>query len=137
MSDTGTMTNAHLVHFSSSNFQTLKIFVTLFSETVRPTKLKLGAHMKCGRCMVYTIFCLSLYFFIFLSNSQSLTIFITLFSGTVKCTKLKLGRHGDNGRMYCVYRNQTLLHVGKIIMILTKIKSTIWRVTLFLKDFYY
>ena len=110
-------TSAHLVHFSSSNFQTLRIFITLFSKTVRPTKLKLGAHMKCGGCIVYTGIYLSLYFFIFLSNSQSLKIFITLFSGTVRCTKLKLGTHGDNGRMYCVYRNQTLLHMGKVIII--------------------
>ena len=28
-----------------SSFQTLKVFVTLFSRTVRPTKLKLGTHV--------------------------------------------------------------------------------------------
>ena len=31
--------------FFLSNFQTLKFFVTLFSRTVRPRRLKLGSHM--------------------------------------------------------------------------------------------
>ena len=34
--------------FFLSNFQTLKIFVTLFSGTVRPRRLKLGAHVDNG-----------------------------------------------------------------------------------------
>ena len=58
--------------FFLSNFQTLKIFVTLFLGTVRPRRLKLGAHMDNG--WMYHIYWnqaaaayLSLYFFIFLS----------------------------------------------------------------------
>ena len=31
------------------NFQTLKFFVTLFSGTVRPRRLKLGTHVDCGQ----------------------------------------------------------------------------------------
>ena len=58
--------------FFLSNFQTLKIFVTLFSGTVRPRRLKLGTHMNSGQmyrvyrnqaAAIYS----SLYFFIFLS----------------------------------------------------------------------
>ena len=32
-----------------SNFQTLKFFITLFSGTVRPRRLKLGTHMDSGQ----------------------------------------------------------------------------------------
>ena len=34
--------------FFLSNFQTLQIFVTLFSGTVRPRRLKVGAHVDNG-----------------------------------------------------------------------------------------
>ena len=38
------------LHFSfSPNFQTLKFFVTLFSGTVRPRRLKLGTHVDSGQ----------------------------------------------------------------------------------------
>ena len=40
-----------LIHpfiFSFSNIQTLKTFVTLFSGTVRPRRLKFGAHLDNG-----------------------------------------------------------------------------------------
>ena len=40
--------------FFLSNFQALKIFVTFFSGTVRPTRLKLGTHVDNGWCIVYT-----------------------------------------------------------------------------------
>ena len=32
-----------------SNFQTLKFFITLFSRTVRPRRLKLGTHVDSGQ----------------------------------------------------------------------------------------
>ena len=59
--------------FSVSNIQILQVFVTLFSGTVRPRKLKLGAHMDNG--WMYRVYqnqaaaaaYLFLYFFIFLS----------------------------------------------------------------------
>ena len=35
--------------FFLCNFQTLKFFVTLFSGTVRPRRLKLGTHMDSGQ----------------------------------------------------------------------------------------
>ena len=62
--------------FFLSNFQTLKIFVTLFSGTVRPRRLKLGTHMDSGQmyrvyrnqaAAAYSV----LYFFIFLSLKWS------------------------------------------------------------------
>ena len=35
--------------FFLSNFQTLKFFVTLFSGTLRPRRLKLGTHVASGQ----------------------------------------------------------------------------------------
>ena len=94
-----------------SNFQTLTIFVTLFSGTVRPTKLKLlythGQWVDVS-CIPESACCclLSLYFsFFFLSNFQTLNMFVTRFSGTVRPRRLKLGIHVKNGSMYRVYRN--------------------------------
>ena len=59
--------------FFLSNFQTLKFFVTLFSGTVRPRRLKLGTHVDSGQmyrvywnqtaAVAYSF----LYFFVFLS----------------------------------------------------------------------
>ena len=53
-----------------------KFFVTLFSGTERPTKLKLGTHVDSGQ--MYRVYqnqaasaYSSLYFFIFLSNFQN------------------------------------------------------------------
>ena len=97
--------------FFLSNFQTLK-FVTLFSQTVRPRRLRLGTHVDSGQmyhvyrnqAAAYSF----LYFFIFfLSNFQTLKFFVTLFSGTVRPRRLKLGTHVDSGWMYGVYQNQT------------------------------
>ena len=58
--------------FCLSNFQTLKCFVTLFSGTVRPRRLKLGTHMDSGQ--MYRVYRNQaaasysfLYLFIFLS----------------------------------------------------------------------
>ena len=53
-------------------YSSIKIFITLFSGTVRPRRLKLGAHMDSGwMSCVYqnqaAAAYLSLYFFIFLS----------------------------------------------------------------------
>ena len=96
--------------FFLPKFQTLKIFVALFSGTVRPIKLKLDTHMEIG--WVYCLYSnqaatsywslISLFFF--LSNVQKLKIFITLFSGTVRPRKFKLSTLVDNGWMYCVYQ---------------------------------
>ena len=98
--------------FFLSNFQTLTFFVTLFSRTVRPRRLKLGTHVDSGQ--MYRVYrnqavdaYSSLYFFIlFLSNFQTLKFFVTLLSGTVRPRRLKLGTHVDSGWMYHVYWNQ-------------------------------
>ena len=95
--------------FFLSNFQTLKYFVTLFSRTVRPRRLKLGTHVDSGQ--MYRVYrnraaaaYSSLYLFIFfLSNFQT---FVTLLSGTARPRRLKLGTHVDRGWMYRVYQNQ-------------------------------
>ena len=94
--------------FFLSNFQTLKIFVTLFSGTVRPRRLKLDTHMDSG--WMYCVYWnqaaaaySSLYFIIFLSLQFSN---IKNFCHTVRPRRLKLGSHMDTVQMYCVYRNQ-------------------------------
>ena len=40
--------------FFLCNFQTLKVFVTLFSGTVRPRRLKLGTHVDSG--LMYRVY---------------------------------------------------------------------------------
>ena len=97
--------------FFLSNFQTLKIFVTLFSGTVRPRRLKLVTHAENGLMYrVYRNHAASLirpfsFSFFFLSSFQTLKCFVTLFSGTVRPRRLKLGTHMDSGQTYRVYRN--------------------------------
>ena len=88
-----------------SNFQTLKIFITLFSGTMRPEDWNLVHTWTVGSCIVYTGIRLLLIHpfissFFFLSNYQTLNIFITFFSGTVRSRRLKLGTHVDSGQMY-------------------------------------
>ena len=90
----------------------MKIFVTLFSGTVRPRRLKLGTHVEVGRCIMHTRIKLLLLIhsfissFFFLSNFQTSKCFVILFSGTVRPRRLKLCTHMDSGQMYCVNRNQ-------------------------------
>ena len=81
--------------FFLPNVQTLRGFVTLFSRTMGPRRLKLGTHVDSGQ--MYCVYkkqasaaYSSFYFFIFfLSNFQT----------------LKLDAHVDSGWMYRVYRN--------------------------------
>ena len=98
--------------FFLSSFQTLRFFVTLFSGTMRPRRLKLGTHVD-SRWMyhVYRNQAAALIHpfissFFFLSNFQTLKFLVTLFSGTVRPRRLKLGTHVDTGQMYCAYQNQ-------------------------------
>ena len=89
--------------FFLSNFQTLKLFVTLFSGTVRTRRLKHVTQVNSG--WLYRVYgnqaaaaYSSVYFsFFFLSNFQTLKFFVTLFSGTVRPRRLKLVTHVDNG----------------------------------------
>ena len=89
-----------------SNFQTLKIFVALFSGTVRPIKLKLDTHVDNGwmyrvhrvhryQAAASYLSLISLFFFLY--NVQKLKFFVTLFSGTLRPRKFKLGTLVDNG----------------------------------------
>ena len=89
--------------FFLSNFQTLQIFVTLFSGTVRPRRLKLGAHVDSGwLCSVYWNQAAAAYLsHLFLNFSFSpifklLNFFVTLFAGTVRPRRWKLGTHMDS-----------------------------------------
>ena len=97
--------------FFLSNFQTIKLFVTLFSGAVRSRRLKFGTQVDSGH-----MFCVlrhqaaaaysSLYFFIFLSlQFSTLKFFVTLFSGTMRPRRLKIGTPVDRGQMYNVYQN--------------------------------
>ena len=69
-----------LLVFLSLQFSTLKIFVTLFSGTLRPRRLKIGTHLDSGQ--MYHVYqnqaaaaYSSLYFFIVLSLQFSLLKF--------------------------------------------------------------
>ena len=94
--------------FLSLQFSTLKFFITLFSGTMRPRRLKISTHVDSGQ--IYHVYqnqaaaaYSSLYFFIFLSlQFSTLKFFIALFSGTVRPRRLKLGTHIDSGQMYFV-----------------------------------
>ena len=101
----------YFFNFLSLQFSTLKFFVTLFSGTVRPRRLKLGTHVDSGQMYhVYQNQAAAAYsslYFIFLSlQFSTLKFFITLFSGTVRLRRLKFGTHIDSGQMYLVYWNQ-------------------------------
>ena len=84
--------------FFLSNFQTLTFFVTLFSGTLRPRRLKLGTRLDNGQ--MYRMYhhqaaaaYSSLYIFIFLSlHFQTFKFFVTLFSGTVRPRRLTPGQ---------------------------------------------
>ena len=71
--------------FLSLQFSTLKFFVTLFSGTLRPRRLKIGTRLDSGQ--MYHVYqnqaaasYSSLYFFIFLSLQFSTLKFSSLFS---------------------------------------------------------
>ena len=87
--------------FFLSNFQTLKIFDTLFSGTMRPRRLKLGTQVDSGwmyrvyRNRAAALIRPFISSFFFLSSFQTLKFFITLFSGTVRPRRLKLDSHMD------------------------------------------
>ena len=104
--------------FLSLQFSNIKIFVILFSGTVRPRRLKLGTNVDSG--LIYRYTGIRLLFlirpiissFFFLSKYQTLKIFVTFFSGTVRSRRLKLGTYVDSGQMYCVYRNQAAAYLS-------------------------
>ena len=108
--------NALICPFISSffflQFSTLKFFVTLFSGTVRPRRLKIDTHVDSGQ--MYHVYqnqaaaaYSSLYFFIFLSlQFSTLKFCVTLFSGTARPRRLKIDTHMDSGQMYHLYQNQ-------------------------------
>ena len=97
---------------SSVGLSNIRFFVTLFSGTVRPRRLKLGTPVDSRQMYhVYWNQAAALIhpfiFFIFLSlQFSALKFFVTLFSGTVRPRRLKIGTHVDSGQMYRVYQNQ-------------------------------
>ena len=102
----------YLFIFLSLQFSTLKFFITLFSGTLSPRRLKIGTLVDSGQ--IYHVYqnqaaasYLSLYFFIFLSlQFSTLKFSITLFSGTLSPRRLKIGTLVDSGQIYHVYQNQ-------------------------------
>ena len=97
--------------FLSLQFSTLKFFVTLFSGTMRPRRLKLGTHVDSGqmyhvyRNQAAAAYCLFISSFFFLSNVQHWN-FSSHFSGTMRPRRLKIGTLVDSGQMYHVYQIQ-------------------------------
>ena len=89
--------------FLSLQFSNIKKFISLFSGTERPTKLKLGPHMD-SRLMYHMYLnqaagaYLFLYFFNFLSlEFQNIKFFVTFF-----CKAYNMG----SGLIYCVHQIQ-------------------------------
>ena len=130
----------YFFNFLSLQFSTLKFFITLFSGTVRPRRLKIGIHVDSGQmyhvyqnqaAAAYSF----LYFFIFLSlQFSTLKFFITLFSGTVRPRRLKLGTHIDSGQMYLVDWNQAVVLIHCFIssfFFLSNLQTIRFFVTLF------
>ena len=100
------------LYFFFLQYSNIKVFVTRFSGTVRPRKLKFGAHINNGwMYRVYqnqaaTAAYLFLFFFTFLSLqfSNIKMFFVTPFSGTVRPRRLKRYTHVEIGWMNRVYR---------------------------------
>ena len=89
-----------------SNFQTLKFFVTLFSELWDLEDWNVFETCTMGGCIVYTRIRLLLFIhpfifsFFFLSNFQTLKCIVTLFSRTVRPKRWKHVTHVDSGWMH-------------------------------------
>ena len=98
--------------FLSLQFSTLNFFVTFFSGTMRPRRLKISTLVDSGQMYhVYQIQAAAAYssqhfFHIFSLQFSNIKFFVRLFSGTVKPRRLKLGTNVDSGLMYRSYRNQ-------------------------------
>ena len=98
--------------FLSLQFSNIKNFRHTFLRTVRPRRLKLGAHVDNG--WMYRVYrnqaaaaYSSLYFFIFVSlQFSNIKIFCHTFLRNWRPRKLKLGTHADSGQIYCIYWNQ-------------------------------
>ena len=98
-------------------FQILEFFVTLFSGTVRPRKLKLGTHVGSGQ--MYHVYqnqaaaaYSSLCWLIFLSLQFSkLKFIVTLFSGTVSLWDWNLVHTWTVGRCIMYTGIRRLLHI--------------------------
>ena len=104
--------------FFLSNFLTLNVFVTLFSGTMRPRRLKLGTHVDSGP--MYSVYhnpaaaaYLSLYFSFFFPIFEH--DFVTLFSGTVGPRRFKFVTHMENRWLYRIYWNQAAAHIRRFI----------------------
>ena len=101
----------------------IRIFVTLFSGTVRPRRLKLGTHVDSGQ--LYPVYqnqaaaaYSSLYCMFFSLQFSTLKFFVTFSSGTVRPRKLKLSTHVNCGQMYHVYRNQAAAAYSSFYLII-------------------
>ena len=129
--------------FFLSNFQTLKLFVTFFSGTVRPRRLKLCTHMDSGQ-----MFCIyqnqaaaaysSLYFLILLSlQFSNINISVTIISGTVRPRRLKRGTQVHSWQKCSVYRIRLMLLFVPLFFIFLSLQFsnfTLFRHT-FLRNF--
>ena len=124
--------------FFLSDFQTLKFFVTFFSGTVRPRRLKLcTVHTwTVGRCIVYTRIRLLLLIhpvisFFFLSSFQTLKFFVTLFSGTVRPRRWKISIHVGRCIVYTGLRLLLLIRPFISFFFLSNFQTVHFFVTLF------
>ena len=103
------------LYFFFLQYSNIKVFVTLFSGTVRPRKLKFGAHLDNGwmyhgqwvdrQNQAAAAAYLFLYFFIFLSlQFSNIKMFLSHISQELRPRRLKHYTNVDNGWMNRVYR---------------------------------
>ena len=117
--------------FLSLKFSTLKFFITLFSGTVRPRRLKLGTHIDSGQ--MYHVYqnqaaaaYSSPYFFIFLSlHFSTLKFFVTLFLGTMRPRRLSLVHTWTVGSCVMSTRIRLLLLIHPFFIFLSLQFSTL------------
>ena len=106
--------------FFLSNFQTLKVFVTVFSGPVRPRRLKLGTHMDSGEmCRIYwnqaaALICPFIFHFSF-SPIFKHENFSSHFSQELWGLEGWHLLHVENGRMYRVYQNHAAALICPLI----------------------
>ena len=105
---------------------TCRQWITLFSETVRPRKLKADIHM--GNGLMYRVY---RYYGVLCHFSLSSFPFGHIFSGVVVHRKLKLGKHMKNGSMFCLF-NVTVKdygHVNLTIPFMCRLRPKWWTST--------
>ena len=114
--------------FFLSDFQILKCFVTLFSRTVRPRRLKLGTHVDSGqmyrvyRNQTAATYSYPYFFIFFLSNFQTLKFFAHFYQALWSLGGWNLVHTWTVGGYMVYTRIRQLLLIRPLIFSFSKIK---------------